>query len=370
MANIFLTSRCNLRCPYCFAHDYTGGGADEKRADGFQGDARPNGARQASISEEAFDAALEFVTRTGPAHIGLIGGEPTAHPRFAELARRAAEHPLVSGITVYTNGILVEKFADLLAGPKFSLLVNWNSPTMLPSSASEAVRRGVDRLVFDLGMRDRVNLGLNIYGDGSGVGVDAAAHAGVDGFDYSYMLELLRRYGMTTLRISLTVPEFPAGCGTDVLEHFRRCKPLLWRLFHDLDDIGVQPYYDCNRPPACIWTDEERAWLMDYAVRRPGPGDLPAFAESMCKPVVDILPDLTAIRCFAMGDFRRVPLADFADLDALRAHFMREIDRRAYRIRAARECENCHLRRTWRCCQGCMGYKMERIAAELDGAGA
>ena len=45
----------------------------------------------------------------------------------------------------------------------------------------------------------------------------------------------------------------------------------------------------------------------------------------------------------------------------LAAHFMRRIDRPAYRIKAMPECENCHLRRTWLCCQGCMGYKMVEI---------
>lgn len=27
------------------------------------------------------------------------------------------------------------------------------------------------------------------------------------------------------------------------------------------------PYYDCNRPPWCIWSDEEKRWLRDLAAR-------------------------------------------------------------------------------------------------------
>lgn len=56
------------------------------------------------------------------------------------------------------------------------------------------------------------------------------------------------------------------------------------------------------------------------------------------------------------GDIR-----DYANVNDLVAHFMRRIDRPAYRIKAMAECENCHLRRTWLCCQGCMGYKMVEI---------
>lgn len=27
------------------------------------------------------------------------------------------------------------------------------------------------------------------------------------------------------------------------------------------------PYYDCNRPPWCVWSDEEKRWLRDLAAR-------------------------------------------------------------------------------------------------------
>lgn len=73
------------------------------------------------------------------------------------------------------------------------------------------------------------------------------------------------------------------------------------------------------------------------------------------------LPDLRAVRCFGMSAFEKVDIRDYADANDLAAHFMRRIDRPAYRIKAMPECENCHLRRTWLCCQGCMGYKMVEI---------
>ena len=38
-------------------------------------------------------------------------------------------------------------------------------------------------------------------------------------------------------------------------------------VFADMDAIGVLPYYDCNRPPRCVWSDEEKRWLRDLAAR-------------------------------------------------------------------------------------------------------
>lgn len=83
--------------------------------------------------------------------------------------------------------------------------------------------------------------------------------------------------------------------------------------------------------------------------------------ELRCRPVIDVLPDLRAVRCFGMSAFEKVGIRDYANVNDLAAHFMRRIDRPAYRIKAMPECENCHLRRTWLCCQGCMGYKMVEI---------
>ena len=233
MPNISLSSRCNLHCPYCFAHETMGAGSGD-------------------ITLENFDAALEFLTRTGPVNIGLIGGEPTLPPHFDEIVRRAVACENVAMLTVYTNGLLIEKHADVLSLPKVTLLVNWNAPRELREGAFERIMCGVDELVFNRGMGRRINLGLNLHGET---------------MEYGYMLDLLKRYGFDKVRISLTVPEFPEGCGQNAIERFHACKPFLLKMFADMDAIGVLPYYDCNRPPWCIWSDEEKQWLRDLAAR-------------------------------------------------------------------------------------------------------
>ena len=121
------------------------------------------------------------------------------------------------------------------------------------------------------------------------------------------------------------------------------------------------PHYDCNRPPWRIWSDEEKRWLRDLAARHGADECTLVDTESFCRPVIDVLPDLRAVRCFGMSAFEKVDIRDYANVNDLAAHFMRRIDRPAYRIKAMPECENCHLRRTWLCCQGCMGYKMVEI---------
>lgn len=373
MANIAITNRCNLRCPYCFAHEFV---ADERN----------------DITPERFGAALEFITRTGSRQVGFIGGEPTLHPRFGEYLERALEHPSVSGVTVFTNGILMDPYLDLLVNPKCSLLVNWNSECIIGQDAFKRTMANMDGLMSRAPeMVHRVNLGLNLYDDA---------------MDYRYMIDLLHHYKLTKLRISLTVPDFSRGIcrvqqngagevastterhrdalddGTgavpgasaddselfDSMSYFRQRKAFLWKLFHDLDDAGILPYFDCNRPPACIWDAEERTWLEEYVQRHGMPDSSIASTLSACRPVIDIMPDLTAIRCFALSSCESASIADFTNIEELTAYFMRRIDRPAYRVFAEPACENCHLRRLWQCCQGCIGFKLPQIPAHRTAA--
>ena len=159
MPNISLTFRCNLRCPYCFAREFV----DAKSGD---------------ISLDNFNTALEFLTKDNAIHLGLIGGEPTLHPQFEEILQQVIDHPKVSAATVFTNGVLLDRYTDLLAHPKISLLVNWNTPNLLGEKAFKAIQDNVDTLIFKHQMQHRLNLGLNVA-DGS--------------LDYRYMLDLLKR---------------------------------------------------------------------------------------------------------------------------------------------------------------------------------
>ena len=58
MANIALLNRCNLRCPYCFADNYTEGERED-------------------INMDNFLSLLDF--SADDREVGIIGGEPLLH---------------------------------------------------------------------------------------------------------------------------------------------------------------------------------------------------------------------------------------------------------------------------------------------------
>lgn len=94
-ATIDLGNYCNHRCLWCAANEYQEGRAhkaDIERLLGFLERARARGLRA----------------------VGYVGhGEPTAHPRFAELTRRVNELGLEQGL--FTNGFLLDRVMDELA---------------------------------------------------------------------------------------------------------------------------------------------------------------------------------------------------------------------------------------------------------------
>ena len=326
MPNIMLTYRCNLKCSYCFANEFVN-------------------RDKAEISVRNFLKAVSFITRTEN-YIGLIGGEPTLHPGFQTIAELLIANPKVKGVRLFTNGLLLDQFFPAITHPKFEICVNCNSPSAVGESAYARLTRNLDFLFQRDDTKNRVLLGFNLYSDD---------------MDYSYMIELLQRYGLHRVRMSLTVPDFSACGEADSMENFRKRKEFLLDFYKKMDSIQVLPFSDCNHPPYCIWTEEEKKWLESYAARyAKGPCNLVGY-HSNCSPVIDILPNLQAVRCFRMSDFMKVPIDDFQDIPELSSFFRNEIDSVACKLPACEDCRNCREWKNRHCFAGCIGYKASKI---------
>ena len=326
MPNIMLTYRCNLKCSYCFANEFVN-------------------KDKAEISIKNFLRAVSFITRT-ESYVGLIGGEPTLHPGFQTIMELLIASPKVKGVRLFTNGLLLDKFISEITHPKFEICVNCNSPSAIGEDTYARLVRNLDILFQQETMKNRVLLGFNLYSDD---------------MDYSYMLELLQRYGLHSVRTSLTVPDFSNCDRIDAMEHFMKRKKFLLDVYKKMDSIQVLLFSDCNHPPYCIWTEEEKQWLESYAAKYTTGVSKLVGNHSRCSPVIDILPNLQAVRCFGMSDFMKVSIDDFQDIPDLCDFFRNEIDSIAYKLPACEECKDCHEWKVRHCLAGCIGYKGSRI---------
>jgi radical SAM protein with 4Fe4S-binding SPASM domain len=81
LADIQITTRCNLHCPHCYANSSCNG---------------------ENILWEDLIFALDAFERAGVFQIALGGGEPTLHPRFVQIIEEVRKRGMVPNLT--TNG--------------------------------------------------------------------------------------------------------------------------------------------------------------------------------------------------------------------------------------------------------------------------
>lgn len=341
MANIMLTSICNLNCPYCFANEFVN---------------RSN----AEITEENFRKAMEFILGDGSEHsVGLIGGEPTTHSQFEKLLRIALADRRVKVVSLYTNGILIDRFWPLMSHEKLRLLVNCNSPENMGKASFLKMRANLDELLLNRLQKDHVTLGINMY---------------KPDFQYDYMLELLQRYGYTHVRVSISVPNMDNQRNQNAHRYFEAMKPQLKLFFRELLNNDIVPNFDCNKIPSCLITDEERKEFAEFLLRSgvsKNRHKTNIFSDSVgCSPVVDILQDLTAVRCFGLSEQTKQPILKFAGIHELKNYYVRTIDSYACNTTYCDQCVTCHHREVARCYGGCLAFKIDNIIELRDYADA
>lgn len=332
MANIMMTDVCNLRCPYCFANEFVNKDKNE-------------------ISEENFNKAVEFIVGDGSqSSIGLIGGEPTIHSRFERFVRKLINDDRVKTIVIYTNGIAIDKYWDIITHNKIRLLVNCNPPSEIGDNNYKKLCKNLDRLLIDKEFKNFVTLGINMYGDN---------------FEYGYMLEFLKKYHFHHVRVSITVPNMDGDRNIDAHNYFLKMKPRMLEFFSELMKHKIIPNFDCNKIPSCLVEKEELSIFNEFlsnAFIKDNISKSNISNKSVyCSPVIDIRQDLTAVRCFGLSECTKVNILDFKGIKDLEKYYISTIDAYAYNTVYSAKCKECYLRKTLQCSGGCLAFKIKEI---------
>jgi sulfatase maturation enzyme AslB (radical SAM superfamily) len=317
--NVLLTRRCNRRCPYCFAAariSYAAGGGPDLAADEV-------------ISEDAFGEAVAFAVRSRVPVLGVLGGEPSLHPRFLELLSHAWERGLET--KVFTNGLWRPRDLEAAAarharGPvPLRVVLNVNAPAITPA----AEQRAQERLLEALG--PLCTLSYNVY--------DAAT-------DLRFLVELVRRHRSGRhIRLGMAQPLAETGSAHLAPAEYPRVVPRLMDLAAACDAADVTLGFDCGFT-LCMFTPEQLGVLQLAGS--------PVVAQ--CGPAVDVGTDLSVWACFPLATITApVQLGAFADLDALVRHFEQEFGR-LYRAGALDACLDCRFLRRRQCAGGCAAH--------------
>ena len=319
MANIALLNRCNLRCPYCFADGYLSSEKDD-------------------ISVARFEELLDFCAPDGS--LGIIGGEPLLHPLFDRLMDIVKDDYRFGKITVFTNGIFIEKHLSAFLDGRLSLLINLNSPSDIGATNFERVEKGIS-LLEENGVLPFVTVGINVY---------------MENQDFSHQLRIIEKFGFNRVRLSVVIPQDKKAGG---IPYFIKMKPTLLGLYSELARLGVSPCYDCNAIPECVFDEREKRLLSSLPFSNSFEREIFMGQRSVCSPVIDIYPDKTATRCFGCYDMCRVSIDEFESIGDLRNYFFKEIDARLVHNYASPKCAGCYKNKVFGCFGGCLCYLEE-----------
>lgn len=332
MANIMMTDCCNLRCSYCFANEFVNNSKND-------------------ISNYNFLKAVDFIFGDkSEDSVGLIGGEPLLHSNFEYLLTQLINDKRAKRITVYTNGVYLDRFFDIICNRKIYLLINCNNPMDMGDSAYNKMVDNIDYLITKRLMRDQITLGVNIYSPT---------------FDYSYILELLKRYEFNHVRVSITVPNSVANRNTDAHLYFESMKPVVLAFFYDLLDNEIIPNFDCNKIPNCLIKKDEidsfKGYLSnDFLSKNISKSNI-SDPVVRCTPVIDIRQDLTAVRCFGLSESTKTNICDFRSIHDLKNYYYRTVDAYAYNTVYSKKCITCMSRKVMECMGGCLAFKIDEI---------
>jgi organic radical activating enzyme len=297
--NLFVGYACNLRCPYCFAR------ALQARHPHW-------------ISEENFARFFAWSVRAGLSRLAFIGGEPTLHPRLAEMVERVAGAG--TAVSVFTNGLSPSALMERLSEHAANFIINYNPPDLLSPGQR---RRLHDNLVLLRSSGARV-----IFSKNFSPRYDA----------YDYLLKGIAAYEIPAVRYDISRPDLFGRNDYAPPEAMVRLLATVTAFVERCADLGVRTGMDCCLR-LCDMTPEQRAFLERVSAKFSG----------MCHPSLDIHPDLSASYCLPLYDLRVPDVTVFSGEEALRWHFAEAA--RPLKLRdAAQECLACKdfLRR----CQG------------------
>ncbi len=317
MANIALLNRCNLKCPYCFADNYTEGDRQD-------------------ITRDGFNRLLDF--SAPDREVGIIGGEPLLHRDFDYFMEQLKSDYRFMRVTVFTNGIFIDKHLNALIHDKIIVLINVNSSKDMSKEGFERLDKNIDLLINN-GIKSNITLGINVYEENQ---------------DFSDFLYLVKKYGFNKIRVSVVIPHEKVQGGID---YFMKMKPTLFNFYRELKALNVCPCYDCNAIPECVYTQEEKAFLTTLPFASGYERAIFMGEKSVCSPVIDLYPDLSATRCFGCYNDLRVSIEEFKSINDLKNHFFMEIDARRVHNLSRPECKSCYKHKTFACFGGCLCYK-------------
>jgi MoaA/NifB/PqqE/SkfB family radical SAM enzyme len=316
MANILLTTRCNLRCPYCFAQEKLGSG------------------QKLTMAMGDVEKVIAFLKRSNHPYFRAMGGEPTLHPEFPAILEMA----LKSGMRVdlLSNATWPEDYNGIFrrtSPRRVFFLLNVDRPERYAQHIWERIEHNLAAIAD----RGSVTLSFNVFEKQPA---------------YEYVLDLTRQYGINKIRMSFSLPVVGADNACLKLEDYKEMAPFVVEFARRAEELGVQVRMD-NAVPLCMFNNEQAGELLIKGV-------VDLNRNMRCEPVIDIGPDLSVWCCFCLSKLWNRHLDEFQTLQEAQAFYRRAMSLYQSRLYPLAECDECRYREQWNCQGGCLTHSVLR----------
>ena len=322
MPNIAITAYCNLKCPYCFANEMISN-QEEK-----------------NITLEQFEKIIQWIPLNPSRGLGLIGGEPTLHPQFKEILEITERYlqKTQSHCVIFTNGVYIKKYIPYLTR-NFNLLVNVNGPEDMGETQWNS-------------LQEALNLFNTMNWLSKHSNQDALSHKAYLGCnicmerkDYSFIWEIIEKYDLAELRVSVTAPTKPEY-KNNKHKYYTDMKPIFLDFVKKAKEHNLKLVADCNQIPLCYYTEEEKELVLEVMPEMNNKG--------RCGPVIDITADFHASSCF--GAYELVDCNNFSSFENLEFYLTATKFIPRMINNTAEPCQNCPLHENLECQGGCLGF--------------
>ncbi len=313
MANILLTTRCNLRCKYCFAQ--------EKLS-----------AKLKHMSLENVRKAIAFLKRSEFPLFRVMGGEPTIHPNFIEILRMVLDEGF--SIDVLSNATWSEKcgeFFNRIPSTHLRFLLNIDHPSNYKPKIWATVRHNLEMLRG----RSGITLSFNLFekrprGD--------------------YVIDLANEFNIKHIRLSLSLPVLNAENSFLPIEELPQLAPYVMKFVKKAENRGIAVRFD-NAVPLCMFTSEQAGKLLLHGV-------IDLSRNARCEPIIDIGPDLSIWSCFCLSSLANRNLVEFDTLADAKRYYAGVWEVYQGKVYPMEKCINCLYREKWNCQGGCLTYAL------------
>ena len=312
MANVLITSRCNLRCEYCFAQ------------------ARLQDRRNQVMAMEDVRKVIAFLKKSDHPNFRAMGGEPTMHPDFPEIVETTLQEGL--HLDVLSNATWPEtcnRLFNRISPDNLSFLLNIDHPTNYQSP----VWKNIHRNLAAVAPLRSITLSFNIFETRP---------------RYEYIFDLVKTYHIDKIRLSLSLPVIGARNAHLPFEDLKRMGPIVVEFARQAADLGAKVSLD-NAAPLCMFSYEQAGELLLRGV-------LDLTRNARCEPIVDIGPDLTVWCCFCLSMLWNRRLSDFECLQEIVEYYKGIMGSYQDKLYPLDECDRCPYRKEWGCQGGCLSY--------------